>query len=790
MSAAPVPPERSRVGRDAACLVAAAWFLGFLVYFFDQTLPNNAQYTRRDVWKAVPDLLVDSVLPAHEPGAPPSGWRYLPQRFDLLLVAAAVLCGCWHLGALLLRAIGRIGGAPSSEDRAMGFANSGLLGLSAWSVATLGFGLAGMLRPGLFMGLLAGTTILEQTLRWRSQKRESSVRSVPIWKRRFFTGSLVGPLCVAIVAPFVLAMALGAMLPPTDFDVKAYHLTGPKQWHQEGRITFLENNVYASFPFLTEMLCLSTIVVRGDWFRGAMAGQLVLAAFAPLAATMIFSVARRSFGPRAGWMAATVYLTTPWVHRISIIAYVEGALAAYLIATLAAYLRVEPAGGDGTSPRNSAGGMLLCGVFAGCAAACKYPGAISAVIPFGVAALVTTRPLRSFAAYSAGVAATFGPWLVKNIVQTGNPVYPLLWKLFGGRGLDAELAARFDAGHPLPVEMIMSPSRWLPDLWAHVNDVAAMSDWQSGLMFGLAPASLLAWWGSRGDADDERAISTEDRPAGASAWRVIRVVWLYAGWLFATWWLLTHRIDRFWVPMLSVMAVLAGVGGDQLLRFGLTPGKPGLMWSRTIAVAIRTAVIAAGTACVIYNLGFVTSAISGNNAYLMEESTAVEVAQTQSMSLLNDAVPVNSLTLLVGDAETFDARRPILSHSVFNRSLFEELFGGPTGTDAARPLRPAAEIRDELKQRGITHVFVNWLEVLRYRTTYGYSDFVTPERFRELADSGVLVEKPLPPTKILRDVASLPADKRAVLESWGPDFVRRVNGEDWFPGYQLFVVSE
>ena len=29
--------------------------------------------------------------------------------------------------------------------------------------------------------------------------------------------------------------------------------------------------------------------------------------------------------------------------------------------------------------------------------------------------------------YSAGVLAAFGPWLLKNLVRTGNPVYPLMW---------------------------------------------------------------------------------------------------------------------------------------------------------------------------------------------------------------------------------------------------------------------------------------------------------------------------------------------------------------------------
>ena len=36
----------------------------------------------------------------------------------------------------------------------------------------------------------------------------------------------------------------------------------------------------------------------------------------------------------------------------------------------------------------------------------------------------------------------------------------------------------------------------------------------------------------------------------------------YAAYLFLTWWLLTHRIDRFWLPLLPCLAILAGLGAD------------------------------------------------------------------------------------------------------------------------------------------------------------------------------------------------------------------------------------
>ena len=53
-------------------------------------------------------------------------------------------------------------------------------------------------------------------------------------------------------------------------------------------------------------------------------------------------------------------------------------------------------------------------------------------------------------------------------------------------------------------------------------------------------------------------------------------------------------------------------------------------------------------------------------------------------------------------------------------------------------LRPAAEIHRKLRDEGITHIYVNWAEIIRYRTTYGYTDFVTPEKFRTLQNARIL----------------------------------------------------
>src|SRR5262249_6015242 len=152
---------------------------------------------------------------------------------------------------------------------------------------------------------------------------------------------------------------LGSMLPAVDFDVLEYHLEGPKEYFQSGRIAFLPHNVYTNMPFGVEMLQLLAMEVLGDWWWGALAGQLLVALFAPAAAVMIGATAG-SLSRRAGWIAALVYLSTPWTYRLAVISYVEGPLCYYHAALVWAFWR-----GNSNRAGTAAQTWGLLGVLAG-----------------------------------------------------------------------------------------------------------------------------------------------------------------------------------------------------------------------------------------------------------------------------------------------------------------------------------------------------------------------------------------------------------------------------------------
>ena len=147
--------------------IAVTWIVGYAIFFFHFTLPNNSSFTRVDVWLALPDLLWWNLVPP--PDSAPSSWANLWQRADLIAVAAGIWLGSWAIGGLLLRAL-RIPLAARSVDHLVCACG---LGLSAVSLLTLGCGLSGWMSPWLLGGLLTAAVIgeLSLCLRGRGSRR-------------------------------------------------------------------------------------------------------------------------------------------------------------------------------------------------------------------------------------------------------------------------------------------------------------------------------------------------------------------------------------------------------------------------------------------------------------------------------------------------------------------------------------------------------------------------------------------------------------------------------------------
>ena len=466
-----------------------------------------------------------------------------------------------------------------------------------------------------------------------------------------------------------------------------YHLEGPREYFQNGRISFLPHNVYTSMPFNIEMLHLTAMHLLNDWWRGALVGQLLVASFAPMTGAAIWLAASRWGSTRAAWVATVVYLTTPWVYRLASLPYVEGPLCFYHAALVAiAGLAWNAA------PEIKNRVFAAIGLLAGGAMAIKYPALISAVIPFGLVALAAARrdrSLRPIIAFCLGVAVFIGPWLIKNVIDTGNPVYPLGYKVFGGRDWTPAREAKWENAHgrrPIQVRAFFDS----------LIDVAGRSDWQSPAIAALVPLAFLR----RGSK------------------RIAGWIAAYVAYLFLTWWLLTHRLDRFWLPLLPGLAVLAGLGAD---------------WMRsTVWTAILVYILSLSIAA---NFADCSTPLAGLNEWtgdLNVMRSGVPRMLNPPLARIDAELPPGAKPLLVGQAAVFHIARPVVYNTVFDHETFE-------GIDRDRS---PEEVRAELQRRGITHIYVDWNEIERYRSpgNYGFTDYVTPARFERLMRAGVLSE--------------------------------------------------
>ena len=112
--------------------------------------------------------------------------------------------------------------------------------------------------------------------------------------------------------------------------------------------------------------------------------------------------------------------------------------------------------------------------------------------------------------------------------------------------------------------------------------------------------------------------------------------------------------------------------------------------------------------------------------------------------------------LCVGDAMVFDLEMPVVYATTFDRSPWLDFcFAGPD-----EPRDPRA-VGAALEEAGVTHVYVDWGEIARYRSpgNYGFAEFVTPESFDRLVKAGALLT-PLRDPRSLSEVFPVPKRSR------------------------------
>ncbi len=373
------------------------------------------------------------------------------------LQASSLLLGvALPLGVLAATAfvLGRI--LTADLDRAVErWAIPAALGLAG--LAHLGFvlGLASLLRPGALLLVLAGIHLLGFRV-WRrgygvllNLRAASFGRSAqPVSRSRFQTdpvprgwvetGSLrrlrLGPVLLGTAA--LLPLALLTLYPPTAFDATLYHLPFARGFVASGGLPFLADLRFPVFPQANEMLFAEVLLFAPD--GGDIAVHGVSWLMTMLTAALVWAWARDSFkSPKAGWLAAALYLGNPIGVYLASIGYVDAGLTLFVTAALYAARRFR-----GSGERRW---LVLAAVFAATAADTKYLGLFFVGV-IGLAVLWSRlepagpRPagtvhwaggLFDASLFLAVAALVLAPWYGRIYAWTGNPLFPYFPQVFG-----------------------------------------------------------------------------------------------------------------------------------------------------------------------------------------------------------------------------------------------------------------------------------------------------------------------------------------------------------------------
>ncbi|MBX3378472.1 MAG: hypothetical protein KF805_00125 [Phycisphaeraceae bacterium] len=636
--------------------------------------------------------------------------------------AALYILSAIGLGALAL---------PLFRDSKERWAIQAGAGLSIQLSLGHAINLAGAWLPGYLWNVAAlipcGLGLVLLVISLRSARRVPSSRNgVGIWM------IAAGACTLALAVMLVAACEAPGVLWSSEFggfDVLSYHVQLPREWLEMGRLTPVTHNVYSYLPSYFESAFLTlqlwtfaprttdsgvTGMLAGDGWR-TIACQMLHVGFGIVAAWMVAagtrqliarttkagsdseaavaSIETRRTALGAEWIGAAAFISVPWIVVVGSMAYNELALCALLAgAMLVAFDRGV----------TDSGRALLVGWLVGVACGVK-PTALILAAPSAGLALIWFSPMRAWLrpAVLAGIAGTAAllPWMLRNWVASGNPVFPYVHGVFGDAHWSTEQYARFAGAHHFD-------GSWTDRIrllfLIDPNDPAGarhrgMMHPQWSAFFPLVGAVMLIGIGMRGTR-----LCTGLLGAALIA-------------QIAAWLALTHLQSRFLIPLAVPGAMLIGLVGSGIW---VNAASPRLVLYRRLAMTIASLCIGF---MAMRSLDAFWSEAGGNPNQTLGYGPEALARTDLRIGDTAQVKPGETLYLL-GDSTPFYVPGPLVYHTTWDPS--------PLG-DAVRSTKDGAEApfawSGRLLDRGIDAVLLNFSELSRLIESKWYDPALSRE---------------------------------------------------------------
>ena len=452
-----------------------------------------------------------------------------------LLFLAAFNLAAWQLGAGIRRLLRDTREGPGSLAGLAQLA----YGLLAIPYLVLALAASHLLHPIALAGVLAVpcATLLPR-LRHTAAYLRACVREALGGCPAAHRFTWLAFACVLVAGPL-----LGALGPEVGWDADVYHLAIPERMLAVNGFWVSPFSMFSAFPAHMEMFYVLALGLSGD-----IAAKLIHFELGVLCCILVYRVGALE-SRRCALLALLFLISEPLLYSEMAWAYsdlIGPFYALFAFVSLRDWLR--------TRERAL---LLRAGLFSGACLATRYLGG---AVLLGLCAALWLAPRReSLATLVRGTLALAGlsalallPWLVRNLIFTGNPIAPVAQAIFHAPGAEyfAPLAIRQTYAFHADVGMGR-------DLWAllklpwNLSVVSTPGVYTGSFGYRLSPLHAI------GFASALAVVLLRRRLDMARGLVMVATLVLL--------WFPLFQEPRFLFPAIGILALLAGWAFDELL---------------------------------------------------------------------------------------------------------------------------------------------------------------------------------------------------------------------------------
>lgn len=482
-------------------IAAFAWFFGIILAYYATHKPFD------------PALLVSVGIAA---------WR-------LVVASALVLCA------------GALGRAVAPLAELPPLARNAIQAALGFGILALGFMLVGV-SVGLnrvLLGLALPLLIVlfrRPLLAWLGQWKAAAA----LWHESDRVSRVIGVILAVLFATTLLT----ALAPPAKWDALMYHLAMPEGYLRAGKIDVLPWIIMSGMPQSAEMLYTWAVALGGRSAATAFGWS-----FGLLTTIGMLGYLRWRLNARSAWIGVASLLAGYSVMAATAWAYVDWLALLFGFGCLALI--------DQWRLDGARWNLALAGALAGMAFATKYTAGVLGLVSMCVVLWHTwqrrDRVLPVILSFGLAAAVFAIPWLAKNWLTTGNPLFPFF---FPTSALDE---IRISMYQKLPPFGDWQDFFLLPFRATYIGGEGNL-----GYSVSLGPLLLglgaFAWIGLKNRSADQKAGFETAAGFALLGWLVWAVGNQYSGYLIQT---------RMYYALLPALAVLAAFGFSVLEQAAL-----------------------------------------------------------------------------------------------------------------------------------------------------------------------------------------------------------------------------